>query len=132
MTQIDVIDTFAHHDVEYEGEKDPGDEGVGVETVLSVCDVTETDEIELLQASAASRIDWEENGPSHETTDKTDSHRDLKVSKQEEAIERVVVEDIAVRDLVEGANPIEHAIGKIWRPFPSKGKRQSCAIWYNR
>lgn len=120
MTQIDVVDALAHDDVEHEGEKYPGDEGVRVVTILGVCDITETDGVELLQASAACRIDREEDGPCHETTDKADGRGNLEVSKQEEAIERVVIEDIAVWDLIEGANPVEHAIGKIWRPLPVK------------
>ena len=132
MTQIDVIDTLAHHDVEDEGEEDPGDEGVRVETILGVCDITETDAVELLQASTACRVDREEDGPCHETTNKADGHRNFEVSKQEEAIERVVIEDIAVGDLIEGANPVEHTIGKIWRPFPAKSECQSRTIGYGK
>ena len=120
MTQIDVINALAHDDVEYEGEKDPGDEGMSVETILGVGDIAETDDIQLLLASAACRIDREEDWPSHETADETDGHRNLEVPQQEETIESVVIEDIAVWDLVESANPVEHAIGKIWRPLPVK------------
>ena len=132
MTQIDVIDTLAHHDVEYEGEKDPGDEGVRVETILGVCDVTETDTVELFQASTACRIDREEDGPCHETANKADGHRNFEVPKQEEAIERVMIEDITVRDLIEGAYPVEHAIGKLWRPFPVKSECQFRTFGYGK
>ena len=128
LTQIDVIDALAHDDVEYEGEKDPGDEGVGIETILGVCHVTKTDKVQLLLASAACRINSEEDGPCHETADEADGHRNLEVPKQEEAIERVVIEDIAVWDLVESANPVEQAIGKIWRPLPVKQECQSHAL----
>ena len=107
MTQIDVIDALAHDDVEYKAKEDPGDEGVGVETVLVICDITETDEVQLLLGIAACRVDREKNWPGHETADKADGHRDFEVSKQEEAIQRVVVKDIAVRDLIECANPVE-------------------------
>ena len=127
MTQIDVIDALAHDDVEYEGEKNPGNEGVGVEAILVVfCDVTETEEVQLLQLSAACRIDREKDWPCHETADEADGRRNLEVSKQQEAIERVVVEDIAIWDLVESANPIEHTRGKSWRALPVK---RASASW---
>lgn len=92
---------------------------MGVETILGIGDVAETDDIQLLLASAACRIDREENGPGYKTAYEADGHRNLEVPEQEEAIKRVVIEDIAVRDLVESADPIEHAIGKVWRPLPS-------------
>lgn len=120
MTQIDVIDALAHDNVEDEGEKYPGDEGMGVETILCVCDVTETDEVQLLLASTACRVDREKDRPCHETADEADGHRNFEVSEQEEAIQRVMVEDIAVGNLIECANPVEQAIGKIRRPLPVK------------
>lgn len=124
MTQIDIIDALAHDDVEYEGEKNPGDEGVRVEAILVVCDVTETDDVQLQLASAASRVDGEEDRPCYETADEADGCGDLKVSKQEEAVERMVIENIAVWNLIESADPVEHAIGKIWRPLPAKNECQ--------
>lgn len=117
MAQVDVIDALAHYDVEHEAVKDPSDEGVGVETVFVVLDVTETDEIQLLQTSAACCVDRKKDGPCHETADKADGDGDLQVSEEEEAIKRVVIEDIAVWDFVESANPVEQAIGEIWRPL---------------
>ena len=39
-----------------------------------------------------------------------------------------MIENIAVWDSVELANPIEHAIRKIWRPFPVKRVCQSHAF----
>ena len=125
MTQIDVIDALAHDDVKYEGEEDPGYECVGVETILGICNVTETDEVQLLLASAACRIDREEDRPCDETADEADDGRHFEISKQEEAIERVVIEDIAVWNLVESANPVEHAIGKFRRSLPMKKGRVS-------
>lgn len=121
MAQIDVIDALTHHDVEYEAEEDPGDEGVGVETILvGFCDIAEADEIQLLQASPACRIHGEEDGEGHETANEADGDGNLEIAEQEEAIESVVIENIAVGDLVESANPIKHAIGQIWRPLPVK------------
>ena len=81
MTQINIINALTRDDVEHEGVKDPGDECVGVEAVLGVCDVAETDEIQLLLASAACRINREEDRPCHEAADEADGHRNLKVSK---------------------------------------------------
>ena len=112
MAQIDVIDALTHNDVEYEAEEDPGDEGVGVETILvGFCDIAEADEIQLLQASPACRIHGEEDGEGHETANEADGDGNLEIAEQEEAIESVVIENIAIRDLVESANPIKHAIG---------------------
>ena len=121
LAQIDVIDALTHNDVEYEAEEDPGDEGVGVETILvGFCDIAEADEIQLLQASPACRIHGEEDGEGHETANEADGDGNLEIAEQEEAIESVVIENIAVRDLVESANPIKHAVGQIWRPLPVK------------
>lgn len=82
MAQVDIIDALSRDNVEYEAEEDPGDEGVGVESILIVCDVTETDEIQLLLASAACRVDGKEDWPCHATADKADGHGNLEVSKQ--------------------------------------------------
>lgn len=125
MAQIDVIDALAHNEVEYEGVENPGDEGMGIEAVLGVLDITKAEEIQLLQTSATCCIDREEDGKRHKTADKTDGHGNFEISEQEEAIESVVIQNIAVWDLIESANPIEHAIGEIWRPLPVRGVCQS-------
>ena len=81
MAQIDVVNALTYNDVEDEAEKDPGDESVGVVTVLGILDITEGEEIQLLPTSAACRVDGEEDGPSHETADKADGHGNLEISK---------------------------------------------------
>ena len=98
---------------------------MGVVPVLVVfSDVTETDKIQLLLASAAGRVDRKQDGERDETADKADGHGNFEVSKQQEAIERVVIENIAVGDLVKGSDPVEQAIRKLWRPLPWKKLRQ--------
>ena len=63
--------------------------------------VAEVENIELLVASSASRIDRKQNGPCYQTTDEGDDSCNLQVSQEEIAIERVVIQDVAIRDRVE-------------------------------
>ena len=81
-------------------------------------DITKTDQIQLLIPSAACCVDGKQDRHCHETADEADSYGNLEISKQQEAIERVVIEDIAVGNFVEGTDPVEETIGKLWRPFP--------------
>lgn len=73
-------------------------------------DVTVTDEVQLLFAHSTSGIDREQDGPCHQTSNKAYHDGDFKVTQQEEAVEGMVVEDIAIWDFVEGSNPIEESI----------------------
>lgn len=106
-------------------EEDPCDEGVSIIATLGAFDVTEADEIQLPLAPTTRRIDREQDGPGDQTAKEADGHRDLEVSKQKKSVEGLVVEDVAVRDLVEGSNPVEQAIWKGRRSFPRAGECES-------
>ena len=86
-------------------------------SILGVRNVAEADYIQLDLTSATSSIDGEQDRPCHQTANETDSHRNFEVAQQEIAIQGVVVEDIAVWDLAESTEPIEHALWKIWGPL---------------
>ena len=77
-------------------------------------DVAEAENVQLNASGATSSIDGEQDGHGDETANEADGDRNLQVSKEEKTIERLVIEDVAVRDLVEGANPVEHSIGQVW------------------
>ena len=102
-------------------EEDPANEGVCIVSILGVLDIAEADQVQLDLTSATSSIDWEENGPSNQTADEAHSHRYFEVAQEEIAIQGVMVEDIAIWDLAESAEPIEHAFWQIWRPLSEGG-----------
>lgn len=84
-------------------------------TIASVCvNVAKGDDIELLSRwiSLASGIDREQNGPSNETADKGDDDGHLEVAQQEEGIERVLLQDYGIGNVVESLHPAEHALGQ--------------------
>jgi hypothetical protein len=71
--------------------------------------VTEAQHIKLLAPSMTCYVDWKQDRESHATTDKGHGRGNLEISQEEEGIERVVVEDIAVRYFVKGTKPIEQS-----------------------
>jgi len=66
----------------------------------------------LLQAIASCDVDGEENGPSDAGADKHDHDGHLEETKEEEGIERLMLEGVGIWDGPEGFDPIEHAIGE--------------------
>ena len=98
-------------------EEDPGNESMCIVSILGVRNVAEADYIQLDLTSTASSIDGEQDRPCDQTAHETHSHRDFEIAQQEIAIQGVVIEDIAVWDLAESTEPIEHALWKIWGPL---------------
>jgi len=89
---------------------------VSIVTVL-IDDIAKGQEIELLLPVTSSSIDGEKDGPGNAASDEADSDGDLEIAKEEEAIERMVIEDVAIWNLKESPQPVEKALGKIRRAF---------------
>lgn len=87
---------------------DPCNKGMCIIPVL-VDYITEAQHIKLLASSMACYVDWKQDGERHATTDQGHGRGDLEISQEEEGIERVVVEDIAVRNFVKDTKPIEQS-----------------------
>jgi hypothetical protein len=85
---------------------------VGVQLIW-INDVAHAQNLELLHAAAASRIDGEQHGPNDEAAGEADVAEDLDEAQKEEAVEGAVVEDVGVGCLKERLDPIEPAIGKV-------------------
>lgn len=86
-------------------------------------DVTEAEDVQLDPPCTTSGIDWKQNGPCQQTADEAHGDRDLQISQKQEAIERLVIEDIAIGNLIEGLDPVEQSIGQVWRTLPGKIRR---------
>ena len=104
-------------------EEDPADECVCIVPILGILHIAEADHVQLKLASATSSINGEQYRPGNQTADEANSHRYLEVAQKEIAVQGVVVEDIAIWDLAESAEPIEHAFWQIWRPLSEEGDR---------
>ena len=104
-------------------EEDPADECVCIVPILGILDVAEADHVQLNLASTTSSIDGEQDRPCNQTADEANSHRYLEVAQKEITVQGVMVEDIAIWDLAESAEPIEHAFWQIWRPLSGEGDR---------
>jgi len=83
-------------------------------------DVTEADNVQLDPSCATSSIDWEQDRPCDQAADEAQGDRDLQVSKKEETIKRLVIEDIAIGYFVEGSNPVEHSTGQVGGSLPER------------
>ena len=101
-------------------EEDPGNESMCIVSILGVRNVAEADDVQLDLASTTSSIDGKQDRPCNQTADETHSHRNFEVAQEEIAVQGVMVEDIAVGDLAESPEPIEHAFWKIWGPLSRK------------
>jgi len=105
-------------------EEDPCDKSVRIVTILiawnATLDIAEAEDVQLNASCATSSIDWEQDRPCYQTADEANRDRDLQISKEEEAIERLVVKNIAVRDLVEGSNPVEQPFRQVWGSLPQR------------
>ena len=78
--------------------------------IFVIGDIAEADHVQLLQASTPSSVDREQDWECDETAKEAESDGDLQISEEEEAIERMMVENKAIGGLVERADPIEEAI----------------------
>ena len=101
-------------------EEDTAHERVGVVALLvGLFDVAEGQHIELFQTSATGDVDREQDRPCDEAAEKTDGDADLQVSKEEESIQGVMVQHIAIRDLEEHLEPGHETGRKFGRAFPT-------------
>lgn len=101
LSKVDEVDGLPRDHEKHEAEEDPRDKGMGVVAIL-VLDVGKGEDVKLLLTTTASGIDRKQNGPGDEATDKADDDGQLKVTEQEIAIERVVLEDVFVGNLSSG------------------------------
>ena len=82
--------------------------------VLRRVDIAVAQQIQLLFPYSTGGIDWEQDGPGDAATDQADDHGNLEISQQEKGVDGLVVQDVAIRDLEKGANPIEQAAREVW------------------
>ena len=102
-------------------EEDPANEGMCIISILGVLNIAEADNVQLDLTSATSSIDGKQDRPCNQTADEAHGHRYFEIAQEEIAIQGVMVEDIAIWDLAESTEPIEHALWQIWRPLSVKG-----------
>lgn len=89
-----------------------------IATTAMLPDVGNTQDIELLIASFPSCIDGEQNRPSNETPDEANDGRKLDISEQEIRIERMMLEDVGIGQLVHAHDPIPKAGRRFRSAFP--------------
>ena len=94
--------------------EDPGNEGVCVVAVLAICDIAETDDVHLHLGSTAGCIHRKQDRPCDQATEEAKSDGDFQVTQEEEGVEGVVIEHIAIGDLIERANPVEESTWQVW------------------
>ena len=100
-------------------EKDPCYECMGIVTgVISLHDIAHTEQVELDLSTAPSDVDWKEDWPSDAAADEANGRCNLQIAEEQIAVERLVIQDIGVRNLEESPNPVEETFGKIWGAFP--------------
>lgn len=54
-------------------------------------------------------MDWKENWPYDAAADKANVAQDLEVAKEKVGVEGAIVEDMGIRDVVKGLDPIKQA-----------------------
>jgi hypothetical protein len=89
---------------------DPGTSSMRKEAVVVVLDVGHRDDVQLLLATAASRVDGEQDRPGDEAADQARNDRHAQKAEEEVAIKRVVGQDIGIGNLEEGREPVEEAV----------------------
>lgn len=88
-------------------DEDPREEAVSVVTaILSITDVGNTEHVQLLTATAASRIDGEEDRPGDDAANKHQDRDQLEEAQQQIRVHRVVLQDVGVGKLVHGDDPV--------------------------
>lgn len=58
---------------------------------ITLVDVAEADEVQLLLPTVSGSVDGEQNRPCYQTAEEAQSHGNLEVSEQKETVERLVV-----------------------------------------
>ena len=127
MTEVDIVDAFAHDRVKDESyglvstvsnmmlsirlltKVYPRHKSMGVIPVL-INHITEAQHIKLLPWPMTCRVDWQQHRECNAATDKGHGRGNFQISQKEKGIERMMVQDIAVRDFVEDTKPIEQSL----------------------
>jgi len=91
---------------------------------LLAIQVAEGQLIETRESLAASRVDWEQNGPCQDAAEEGDRCADAKITKEKIGVEGLVLQSIGVGDLPEGAEPIEETGWESGRPLSVSRQRQ--------
>lgn len=91
---------------------------MGIETVLVVFgDIAHSKKIKFLAYSTASDVNGKQDGPSYQAADKGYDRCDFEKPKEEIGVQRLVVQDVGIRDAGEFANPVEQTTRKFGRPL---------------
>lgn len=78
----------------------------------SVRYVAESEDIKLLQPAAACCVDWKQDWECDKATDEATNDGDFQQPQEQVAVERPSsIKDVRVRNVEEGADPVEQAIG---------------------
>ena len=77
---------------------------------VCVRDIAEAENVELLLAITSCSVDRKQDGPGDATSDQADDDRYLQISEQEVAIQRVMLENESVRELIKGFQPSDERI----------------------
>lgn len=85
---------------------------ISVDLGLGV-DIAEADGVQLFLPPSSGCVDGKQNGPDEQTSDETDDGGYSEVAEEQVAIKGLMVEDVGIGHLVEGANPIEETIGQL-------------------
>lgn len=108
-------------------EEDPGNENVCIVAIF-VNHVPESQKVELLLTSPSCDVYGEQDRPSDTAADQAGCGSDLEISKEQKAIEGLVVENEAIWDLGECSEPVEQALGQSRRTFSADEVSQSSTL----
>lgn len=76
---------------------------------IDVHDVGETDHINLLLATSASRVYWKENRPSHTASYERYEAERLEISEEQKSVHRLMLQDESIMSRSERLEPPEKA-----------------------
>jgi hypothetical protein len=99
--------------------KDPTDEGMRIESVL-VGDISKRQHVQLLQAITTGGVNRQENGQSDQRAHEANDHANLHESKEQVAIDRVVLKHVLIFEGGEWFDPVKEAIRKARRTVTTR------------
>ena len=99
---------------------------MGVEArICGAGNVTKGQHIQLLEAVSPSDVDGEEDDEGDDAANEANDRRNLQETKEEIAVDGLMVEHVSVRNLEEGSEPVEQAFGKCRGSFPKSNSVQA-------
>lgn len=107
LAEIDIEDAFASDHEEHKAVEDVSTPNVSKVAVVVVCDVGHVENVELCGSTSAGGIDWKEDWPGYDHTDKAGDDGHLEEAEEKVAIESVVVQNVRVRKGEKRGEPIE-------------------------